>query len=253
MMSFKSAIGESLMILCMMQDKITFFTLSLPAYVSLWKRTSGVDTSFCTDTDSTSIGYWLQSFSLGKIWRDIVDSTMKHLLELHLQGILGNWHKCGELSKSASYPTCYKYAKWIRHSNKVHLHQKDIRCLNFSSCIFWNKCNQNPSQTVFSTVKLAIYLLILWHPQGFGDFRKKHLNAHGFAQEFIRSGMLYRPGKSLKRHGKSSRLHLKKKFFAWGMWFFCEWRHKWRTFRPPWPTLPGPRRQPLDGSISLKF
>jgi len=67
MMSFKSAIGESLMILCMMQDKITFFTLSLPAYVSLWKRTSGVDTSFCTDTDSTSIGYWLQSFSLGKI------------------------------------------------------------------------------------------------------------------------------------------------------------------------------------------
>ena len=25
------------------------------------------------------------------------------------------------------------------------------------------------------------------------------------------------------------------------------------TFRPPWPTLPGPRRQPLGGSISLKF
>ena len=24
-------------------------------------------------------------------------------------------------------------------------------------------------------------------------------------------------------------------------------------FRPPWPTLPGPGRQPLDGSISLKF
>jgi len=25
------------------------------------------------------------------------------------------------------------------------------------------------------------------------------------------------------------------------------------TFRPPWPTLPGARRQPLGGSISLKF
>jgi len=28
---------------------------------------------------------------------------------------------------------------------------------------------------------------------------KKRLNARGFAWEFLRSGMLYRPGKSLKR------------------------------------------------------
>ena len=27
----------------------------------------------------------------------------------------------------------------------------------------------------------------------------------------------------------------------------------WRTFRPPWPILPGPKHQPLGGSISLKF
>ena len=27
----------------------------------------------------------------------------------------------------------------------------------------------------------------------------------------------------------------------------------WRTFRPPWPTLPGPGHQPLSGSILLKF
>jgi len=27
-----------------------------------------------------------------------------------------------------------------------------------------------------------------------------------------------------------------KNFFAWGMRIFCEWRHKWRTFRTPWPT-----------------
>jgi len=26
----------------------------------------------------------------------------------------------------------------------------------------------------------------------------------------------------------------------------------WRTFRPPWPTSPGPGLKPLDGSISLK-
>jgi len=45
----------------------------------------------------------------------------------------------------------------------------------------------------------------------------------------------------------------RKKIFAWGLRVFCEWRHKWRTFRPPRPTLPGPGRQPLGGSISLKF
>jgi len=45
----------------------------------------------------------------------------------------------------------------------------------------------------------------------------------------------------------------RKKFFGWGVRVFCERRHKWRTFRPPWPISPGPGRQPLDGSISLKF
>jgi len=51
---------------------------------------------------------------------------------------------------------------------------------------------------------------------------------------------------------KSSSLH-SKNFFGWGVQIFCEWRHKWRTFRPPWPTSPGPGLKPLDGSISLKF
>jgi len=81
---------------------------------------------------------------------------------------------------------------------------------------------------------------------------KKRLNAHGFTWEFIRSGMLYRPGKSLKRRGKSSSLH-SKKIFCLGVRLFFERRHKWRTFRPPWPILPGPGHQPLGGSISLKF
>jgi len=42
------------------------------------------------------------------------------------------------------------------------------------------------------------------------------------------------------------------KIFGWGVRIFYEWRHKWRTFRPPWPTSPGPGLKPLDGSISLK-
>jgi len=45
---------------------------------------------------------------------------------------------------------------------------------------------------------------------------------------------------------------LSKKFFGWGVRVFCQWR-QWRTFWPPWPISHGPGRQPLGGSISLKF
>ena len=85
-----------------------------------------------------------------------------------------------------------------------------------------------------------------------GFSKKKHQNARGFAQEFIRSCTGYGPGRSIKKCGKSSSLHSKKNFCL-GVQIFCEWRHKWKTFRPPWPTLTGPGCQPQDGSISLKF
>jgi len=88
----------------------------------------------------------------------------------------------------------------------------------------------------------------------FRGFSKKEtrLNARGFAREYLHSCSGFGLGRSVKRHGKSSSLH-SKNFFCLGVRFFCEWRHKWRTFRPPWPTLPGPGRQPLGGSVSLKF
>jgi len=44
-----------------------------------------------------------------------------------------------------------------------------------------------------------------------------------------------------------------KKTFWLGVQLLCDWCHKWRAFRAPSPTLPGPGRQPLDGRISLKF
>jgi len=47
----------------------------------------------------------------------------------------------------------------------------------------------------------------LW---GFSE--KNCLNARGFVWEFLRSGMLCRPGTNLKRRGKSSSLHFKKIF-----------------------------------------
>ena len=46
---------------------------------------------------------------------------------------------------------------------------------------------------------------------------------------------------------------IRKKFFGWGVRISCELHHKWRTFRPHWPTSPGPGLKPLNGSISLKF
>jgi len=45
----------------------------------------------------------------------------------------------------------------------------------------------------------------------------------------------------------------RKKLYGWDVPIFCEWCHKWVTFRPPWPTSPGPGLKLLDGSISLKF
>jgi len=67
---------------------------------------------------------------------------------------------------------------------------------------------------------LCFNLLTLWRPLGFGDFRNKRLNARGFAREFLWSGMLCRPGKSLKRRGKSSSLHTKQNFLLGGCGFF---------------------------------
>ena len=48
----------------------------------------------------------------------------------------------------------------------------------------------------------------------------ERLDAHGFVREFLRSGMLYRPGKSLKRCSKSSSLHSKKYFLLGECRFF---------------------------------
>jgi len=52
-----------------------------------------------------------------------------------------------------------------------------------------------------------------------GFSKKKRLNTRGFAQEFLQSGMLYRPSKSLKKGDKSSSLYLKKIFLLGGCVF----------------------------------
>jgi len=74
-------------------------------------------------------------------------------------------------------------------------------------------CRQINSRHLYVT-------LTLWRPAAFGDFReKKRLNAVAL-REFLRSSMLYRHSKSLKRRGKSSSLHSKKNFLLGMCGFF---------------------------------
>ena len=66
---------------------------------------------------------------------------------------------------------------------------------------------QSDMNYIFWNIKKLIGVRLLS-----GIFGKKRLNACGFAREFLWSGMLYRPGKSLKRRAKFSSLHSKKTF-----------------------------------------
>jgi len=93
----------------------------------------------------------------------------------------------------------------------IDLHSAECVCLY---CRFhvWAQKNKNK----FENVKVSYYIDVVikslvsaWFPE---FLEKKRLNACGFAWEFFRSGMLYRPGQSLKRHNKSSSLHSKKIF-----------------------------------------
>jgi len=56
----------------------------------------------------------------------------------------------------------------------------------------------------------------------------------------------------LRRIGQPSRLHSKKNFWL-GVRIFCEWRHKWSSFRVILAHVDRPRAQLLGQSFSLKF
>jgi len=73
-------------------------------------------------------------------------------------------------------------------------------------------------------------ILTLWHPAAFGDFRKKTPKCMWLCAGISLLLFGLRTWSSVKRRGKSFSLH-SKKIFAWGVRVFCEWRHKWRTFR----------------------
>jgi len=95
--------------------------------------------------------------------------------------------------------------------------------------------------------------LALLESPGFGDFPKKNSS---FRLPYQRLSSSFHCARELfsDSDGSASLVDCtRKKNFCLGVRIFCEWRHKWRTFWPPWPTLPGSGCQPLGGSISLKF
>ena len=137
---------------------------------------------------------------------------------------------------------------------------KNIKKFGFSKLIRSNifesqRLGERPHGSTAQTPVASIHLFFIntLAPGHFRGFGKKNTETHvALWAEFLQISKCYGPGRSVKIHGQSSSLHSKK--FIWlRVWIFCEWRHKWTTFRPLWPTLPGPGRQPLGGSISLKF
>jgi len=95
-------------------------------------------------------------------------------------------------------------------------------------------------------------VLTFWRPAAFEDSCAETTRSH-VALHAHNSGT--KSGRELFNGSKDASLLVctRKKIFWLGGSDFCEWRHKWRTFRPPWPTLPGPGGKPLDSSMSLKF
>jgi len=96
----------------------------------------------------------------------------------------------------------------------------------------------------------VLKVLTLWHPAAFRDFWEKNTETH-MALRGNFSGLVSGTKPVSLRRRVSLVTCTRKKFWLGVVDFL--WRRKWKTFRPPWPTFPGSRRQPLDGSISLKF
>jgi len=112
---------------------------------------------------------------------------------------------------------------WTNVSQKAQVYKTHKRQSYFTVKKIWLKVWFSRNYIVIHSTyasKVARLLNSLASDRIRGFLKKKRLNARGFAWEFLRSGMLYRPGESLKRHGKSSSLHLKKNFLLGGCRFF---------------------------------
>ena len=121
---------------------------------------------------------------------------------------------------------------------------------NWISWIF--RCKVEANGCLNRKLPFMLLLTLLKTP-GFGNFCKKNSSFRLPYQRPSSSADCARELFSGSNESASLVDYTWKKIFCLGVQFFCEWRHKWRSFSPPWPTSPGPECQPLGGSISLKF
>ena len=108
----------------------------------------------------------------------------------------------------------YKFNKQIARCNNSQT--KILNLFEFPH-VLAAQTSKAKLQMTYQPSKTLINFLASARFRGFSE--KKRLNTCGFAREFLRFGMLYRPSKSLKRHGKSSNLHSKKMFCLANMSF----------------------------------
>jgi len=106
---------------------------------------------------------------------------------------------------------------------------------------YFQKCFETGNLSTFVT---GLFLpLTFWRLTAFGMALRGNFSGSVSATDLVEAS----------KDAASLLVCTRKKFFWLGKRIFCELHHQWRTFRPPWPTLPGPGPKPLDGSISLKF
>jgi len=96
-------------------------------------------------------------------------------------------------------------------------------------------------------------LLTPWRLGGFGNFRKKNSSFRLLYQRHSSSVDCARELFNGSNGSASLVDCTRKKVFAWGVQDFCEWHHKWSSFRVILAHVAWPRTQPLGHSVSLKF
>ena len=92
-----------------------------------------------------------------------------------------------------------------------------------------------------------------WRLGGFGDFREKNSSFRLPYQRHSSSANCTRELFNGSNGSASPVDCTRKKNFAWGVRVFCEWRHKWSSFRVILAHVAWPRAQPLGQSVWLKF
>ena len=103
------------------------------------------------------------------------------------------------------------------------------------------------------SMRLSVRFLTLLEPPGFSDFRRKNSS---FRLPYQRPSSSAHCARELfsGSNGSASLVDCtRKKCFGWGVRIFCDWRHKWSSFRVIMGPVAWPRVQPLGQSVLLKF